>query len=181
MKGLSAGLVFFSCSVVCAVLLGLMAGGLGPFTTWLSVLVAIGAAILAYFTTVDRERPSLTQPNPVSRYRWIAFWLMIGCFTFFAVRSFCWLLYIDGPEFRIQSVNNLGDLALHVTYIKTFANGAPIWPDNPIYVSSHLRYPAGVDLFNGLLSIITVDLLRGLVWAGMLASLATFYAFYRWA
>lgn len=180
MKGLSAGLVFFSCSVVYAVLLGLVVGGLGPITTFLSVFVAIVAAILAYFMTVDPGGPSLAQPNAWSRYRWIPFWFMAGCFTFFAVRSFCWLLYIDGPEFRIQSVNNLGDLALHVTYIKTFANGFPLWPDNPIFVFSHLRYPAGVDLFNGLLSILGVDLVRGLVWVGLLASLATFYALYRW-
>ncbi len=180
MKGLSAGLVFFSCSVVSAVLLGLIARGLGPVTAWLSILLAIAAAIVTYFTTVDLARPTWTQPGALSRYRWIPFWFMAGCFTFFAVRSFCWLLYIDGPEFRIQSVNNLGDLALHVTYIKTFANGVPLWPDNPIYVNSHLRYPAGVDLFNGLLSIIHIDLIRGLVWVGLLASLATFYAFYRW-
>ena len=178
MKGLTAGLVFFSCSVVCAVLLGLIGGGLGPFNTWLSILIAIVAAVLAYFMTLDPERQPSDSPR--RRYRWILFWFMAGCFIFFAVRSFCWLLYIDGPEFRIQSVNNLGDLALHVTYIKTFANGVPLWPDNPIYVGSHLRYPAGVDLFNGLLSIVNVSLIRGLVWVGLLASLATFYAFYRW-
>src|SRR2546421_3317495 len=102
MRGLSAGLVFFSCSVVSAVLLGLIAGGLGPVTAWLSILLGIAAALLAYFTTVDPGRQSLAQPNGGSRYRWIPFWCVAACFTFFAVRSFCWLLYIDGPEFRIQ-------------------------------------------------------------------------------
>lgn len=99
----------------------------------------------------------------------------------FAVRSFCWLFYIDGSEFRIQSPNNLGDLSLHITLIRNFANGVALWPDNPIYVFSKLRYPAGMDLFNALLCLVHVDLTRGLVWAGLLASLATFYAFFRWA
>jgi hypothetical protein len=99
----------------------------------------------------------------------------------FAVRSFCWLIYIDGTELRIQSPNNLGDLSLHITLIRNFANGVALWPDNPIYVFSKLRYPAGMDLFNALLCLIHVDLTRGLVWAGLLASLATFYAFFRWA
>ena len=98
----------------------------------------------------------------------------------FAVRSFCWLLYPDGEQLRIQSPNNLGDLALHITYIKNFANGVSLWPDNPIYVFSKLRYPAGTDLFNALLCLLHIDLARGLIWIGLLASLATFYAFFRW-
>ena len=98
----------------------------------------------------------------------------------FAMRSFCWLLYIDGSELRIQSPNNLGDLSLHITLIRNFANGVALWPDNPIYVFSKLRYPAGMDLFNALLCLVHVDLMRGLVWTGLLASLATFYAFFRW-
>jgi len=179
MKGLSAGLTFFNLSVVCAVLLGLLAGGIGFTTTFLSALLGLVAAILTYFSTFD---PAAVGPPVVWRWRYssLLFWFMVGSFAIFAVRSFCWLLYIDGAEFRIQSVNNLGDLALHITYIKTFANGIALWPDNPIYVFSRLRYPAGVDLFNGLLSIVHVDLIRGLVWVGLLASIATFYGFYRW-
>jgi hypothetical protein len=38
-----------------------------------------------------------------------------------------------------------------------------------------------MDLFNGLLCLVHVDLTRGLVWTGLMASLATFYGFYRWA
>jgi hypothetical protein len=179
MKSLSAGLSFFGFSVVFAVLLGLAFGGLGTTTAFLSIWVGVAAGVLAYFSTFD---PESSTPPSASRWRYssIPFWFMAGCFTIFAVRSFCWLLYIDGPELRIQSVNNLGDLSLHVTYIKTFANGIPLWPDNPIYVFSRLRYPAGVDLFNGLLSLLHFDLIRGLVWVGLLASIATFYAFYRW-
>ena len=105
---------------------------------------------------------------------------MAAFFALFAVRSFCWLLYIDGGDWKIQSPNNLGDLSLHITLIRNFANGVPLWPDNPIYAFSKLRYPAGIDLFNALLCLVHVDLMRGLVWTGLLASLATFYAFFRW-
>jgi hypothetical protein len=115
------------------------------------------------------------------RYGKVWLWLVGICFLMFAVRSFCWLLYIDGSELRIQSPNNLGDLSLHITLIRDFASGVALWPDNPIYVYSKLRYPAGMDLFNALLCLVHVDLLQGLVWAGLLASLAAFYAFFRWA
>src|SRR5207237_83265 len=116
-----------------------------------------------------------------SRYRSFWKWAMAACFAAFALRCFCWLVYIDGEELRIQSPNNLGDLALHITHIRYFANGVRLWPANPIYAfSQHLRYPAGADLFNGLLSCLNVDLMQGLIWVALLASLATFYAFYRW-
>src|SRR6266496_2906024 len=114
------------------------------------------------------------------RYRRVWFWAMAVCFAMFAVRSFCWLFYIDGSDYKIQSPNNLGDLSLHLTLIKNFANGVALWPDNPIFVFSKLRYPAGIDLFNALLSLVHIDLLIGLVWVGLLSSLAIFYGFYRW-
>src|SRR5207244_130061 len=51
----------------------------------------------------------------------------------------------------------------------------------PIYAfADHLRYPAGIDFFNALLLKANVDLIPGLVWVGLLASIATCYAFYRW-
>src|SRR5262249_58758430 len=75
---------------------------------------------------------------------------------------------------------NLGASGLHPTLIKNLANGVGTWPDSPIFVFSKLRYPAGIDLFNGLLSLIHIDLLVGLVWVGLVASLAIFYGFYRW-
>ena len=98
----------------------------------------------------------------------------------FAVRSFGWLLYIENDQFKIQSPNNLGDLALHITYLRNFALGVPLWPENPIYLLSSVRYPAGIDLFNALLFLIHIDLRLGLTWVGLLASAATFYAFWRW-
>jgi hypothetical protein len=131
-----------------------------------------------------QRRPQKDAPKstPASwRYGKVWLWLLGVCFLMFAVRSFCWLIYIDGSELRIQSPNNLGDLSLHITLIRYFANGVALWPDNPIYVFSKLRYPAGMDLFNALLCLVHVDLTRGLVWTGLLASLATFYAFFRWA
>src|SRR5207302_8147328 len=116
----------------------------------------------------------------IRKYR--NFWTLVlaAYFAIFAVRSFCRLLYIDGNQLEVQSPNNLGDLALHITYIRNFASGVSLWPDSPIYVFSKLRYPAGIDFFNALLSLVHVDLMIGLVWVGLLSSLAIFYGFYRW-
>jgi|GEM_PF-169430 len=159
-------------------------------SSWLWCVVALSAiAVVAWAFTRNGSMwlwllaaiLAISAAGPVSRrYRSTWLWLMIALFAIFAVRSFCNVLFIDGNELKIQSPNNLGDLSLHLAYIKNFASGVPLWPDNPIYVFSKLRYPAGVDLFNALLACVDVDVIRGLVWAGLLASAATCFALYRW-
>lgn len=197
MKWLTAVLTFVNLSVISGLVLGMAGRGLNTLTAALALVCGAAFAIAAFLGTSDpaarektateRKPGNTTEGKPITlvrsaliRYRRVWFWAMAACFAVFAVRSFCWLFYIDGSDYKIQSPNNLGDLSLHLTLIKTFANGVPLWPDNPIYVASKLRYPAGIDLFNGLLSLVHVDLITGLTWVGLVASLATFYGFYRW-
>ena len=176
MKWLAGGLTFVNGAVVCAVLLGLVAGGLSGWIALASIL--LGAILGAWaFLATDETKSDTPAPSRAGR---VWFWLLASCFAFFAFRVFCWLIFLDGNQLKVQSANNLGDLALHLTYIRNFAAGVPLWPENPIYVFGHLRYPAGTDLFNGLLLLLGLDLIRGLIWAGLVGALATFYALYRW-
>src|SRR4051794_26924641 len=203
MKWVTAGVTFVNLSVVCGLFLGLAGRGFNTVNATAALVCGAAFAVAAFLGTRDtsasnevasRSAPRQKQrkasepqdhqntdiPFAVTRYRRVWFWAVAICFAMFAVRSFCWLLYIDGSELKIQSPNNLGDLSLHLTLIKNFANGVALWPDNPIFAFSKLRYPAGIDLFNALLSLVHIDLLIGLVWVGLLSSLAIFYGFYRW-
>ena len=202
MKWVTAGVTFVNLSVVCGLFLGLVGRGLTSVSATLALVCGAAFAIAAFLGTRDspvRQKSANGPPadqkarkgskveetqNALSsalvRYRRFWFWAVAICFAAFAVRSFCWLLYIDSSELKIQSPNNLGDISLHLTLIKNFANGVALWPDSPIFVFSKLRYPAGIDLFNGLLSLAHIDLLIGMVWVGLLSSLAIFYGFYRW-
>lgn len=202
MKWVTAGVTFVNFSVVCGLLLGLAGRGLTTVSAALALLCGLAFAIASLLGTRDSAaqlksvtgsgkeqkpgKPSGSEetknaiPSALMRYRNFWFWIVAICFAAFALRSFVWLLYIDGSELKIQSPNNLGDLSLHLTLIKNFGNGVPLWPDNPIFTGSKLRYPAGIDLFNALLSMVHIDMLVGLVWVGLLASLAIFYGFYRW-
>jgi hypothetical protein len=162
----------------------MLTGGLSTAVAWAALILAAGFALLAYLRTTDSEPQSDAldrDKSKISKYRKLPIWILAAFFAIFAVRSFCWLLFVDGTELKIQSPVNLGDLGLHLTHIQFFANGVRLWPSNPIYVyAHHLRYPAGIDFFNALLLRAGVDLIRGLVWVGLLASIATFFAFYRW-
>ena len=202
MKWVTAGVTFVNLSVVCGVLLGLVGRGLNTVSAALALVCGAAFAIASLLGTRDKSfrqksatgpakeqkprKPSASEdtknaiPSALMRYRSVWFWAVAVCFAVFACDRLCWLLYIDSSELKIQSPNNLGDLSLHLTLIKNFGNGVPLWPDNPIFAGSKLRYPAGIDLFNALLSLVHIDLLVGLVWVGLLASLAIFYGFYRW-
>lgn len=208
MKWLSSALTFLNASTVLALLVGMMAHGLNRTVATCCLIGGLIVAFLAYRMTEARplwvRKPKAPPAPPVvkskrqlrreqragkalaeeqptwQRYRSIWFWLLAACFAAFAFRSFCWLIYWDGNDVKVQSPNNLGDLSLHLTYIRHFASGVPLWPDNPIEAFSKLRYPAGVDIFNALLTCVGVDVIRGLVWTGLGASLVSFYAFYRW-
>src|SRR5207248_509785 len=189
MRLLSAGLIYVAVSTVAALLLGENAGGLNWRISFVSLVVGATVGIALFFLiapTPVRLGPSAQSPvaaagdHPLARYRQIWLCLVGFVFAIFAFRSFCWLFYFEGGNIDIQSPFNLGDLGLHLTYIKTFANGVSLWPDSPIYVFSKLRYPVGIDLFNGILTNLGFDLRHQLAATGLLASLATFYALYRW-
>lgn len=181
MKWLSGGLTFVNFATICGLLIGMLTGGLSTPVAFAALILAAAFALLAYLRTSDPEPEPDLASSKISKYRNVPIWILAGIFAIFAVRSFCWLLYVDGTDLKIQSPVNLGDLGLHLTHINFFANGVRLWPSNPIYVDSdHLRYPAGIDFFNALLLKANVDLIPGLVWVGLLASVATCYAFYRW-
>ncbi|MCX6967772.1 MAG: hypothetical protein NTZ46_08355 [Verrucomicrobia bacterium] len=171
MKTVVSGLVFFCVTAVFALLAG-FGSGLTPMLA--SVSLAIGALGGAAAWNAIQDLP---RTDPVRGW---AAWSVITVFTLFALRSFCWLIFVKDGELAFLSPNNLGDLSLHLTFIRYLAQGAPLWPDNPIYAAAPLHYPFGVDLFNSVLTLAGVDLFGGLIWVGLLASLATGVALWRW-
>jgi len=182
MKWVTAGVTFVNLSVVCGLFLGLAGRGFNTSSAALALVCGAAFAGAAFLGTRDgthnsaanglgqeqkqqkvsepKEPQNAGLPSALMRYRRVWFWAVAICFAMFAVRSFCWLLYIDGSELKIQSPNNLGDLSLHLTLIKNFANGVALWPDSPIFVFSKLRYPAGIDLFNST-AVLTLNTLVG--------------------
>lgn len=207
MKWLSGGLTFFNATTMLALLLGMIANGLSRTLCVICLFLALIIGFIACRATEaaplrvpkpkpspdpsvvkskrqqrreERARRGVALDQPVWRYRSTWFWILAGFFAIFAFRSFLWLIYWDGNDVKVQSPNNLGDLSLHLTYIKHFASGVALWPDNPIEPFSKLRYPAGLDIFNAVLTCVKVDVICGLVWTGLIASVATFYALYRW-
>ena len=158
MKFVAAILYAVSTSVLLAIAFGFAASGLNPR---LAARALAGGAVVGACSLLQRSAP----------VRWRALtgmeWTAIVIFALFSLRAFLWLVFVDGDSIKVLSPNNLGDLSLHLTYIRFLLNGAAFWPDNPIFAGGKLTYPVGIDLFNSLLSLTDVDDLRGLIWVGL--------------
>ena len=170
MNGVAAILYAVASAVLAGIALAYACGGLDPMLAWaaLGIGVAVGACSL-------RGRKTLPQPV-LGGWEWAA----IALFALISLRAFLWLVFTDGDEIKVLSPNNLGDLSLHLTYIRHLASGVPFWPDNPIFTGGKLTYPVGIDLLDALLALIGVDVLRGLVWVGLAGAALTGAALWRW-
>ncbi len=162
-----------SSSTMLAVALAFLRGGLSP----VSAAVAISGGLLVAAAALWRERhSSAPESRPPTPWEWAA----IVAFALVALRIFLWVVFVEGDEIKVLSPNNLGDLSLHLTYIRYLASGVPFWPDNPIFTGAPLTYPVGVDLFHSLLTLLGLDTLRGFVWIGLAGSALTGAALWRW-
>ena len=173
MKVVVSFLVAVCVAVVVSLIAGAVGHGLTPLTAWASLLIGAVVGIGAWFSM----RPLVDKMPPVRG--WVQ-WGVVTAFTLFALRAFCWLVFFKDGDIAFLSPNNLGDLSLHLTYTRYLANGAPFWPENPIYAGTALHYPFGVDLLNSLLTLTGLNVYRGLVWVGLLGAAATGVMLWRW-
>jgi hypothetical protein len=172
MKTATALLLAVCLATVCATVpLAAIGGRISAQTAWLALAAGAAGAVYYWVTSGPAGRPVTMG--------W-AEWAAAGLFTLFALRVFCWLVFFNGDSISVLSPNNLGDLPLHLTYIRYFARGATFWPQNPIYSGLPLHYPAGIDIFNALLSLAGCDDFRTLIWVGLAGSAVTCYALLRW-
>ena len=131
--------------------------------------VAVSAGLLKFL-------PKQKSSDPISPVGWI----MILIYASASARAFFWLIYPSGDDWKILSPNNLGDLALHLSFIRWLAVAPHWWPASPILVGDPLRYPLGSDFFNALLLRIGVPVETGLVWCGVIGSALAGIALWRW-
>ncbi len=172
MNFVTAILYAVCCSALAGVALGFIGGGLQKWSALFAL--GIGAAVAAFaLWQTRRERMRWRDPGPWG-------WSAIILFSLFSLRAFLWLIFQTGDSIRVLSPNNLGDMSLHITYIRQLASGVQFWPENPIYAGAKLTYPVGIDLFNSLLLLAGVDIIRGLVWVGLAGCTLTGVALWRW-
>ncbi len=158
-------------AVLAGIVLGFQRGALTPASALISLCVGACVGALSWW----RGRRAEKLPRPGA---WTICTLVL--FALFSLRAFLWLVFRDGDDLLVLSPNNLGDASLHITFIRYLANGAPFWPDSPIFSAGKLTYSVGMDLFNALLSLVGVDILRGLIWTGLLGAFATALSLLRW-
>lgn len=166
----ASGLLAMAAASVSATLLGCVFGTLTPLIAVVSLGVGALLAFLCWRSTSPEPLPAPT----------LSEWLVVVVFALACLRSFLWVVSWDGDALKVLSRNNLGDLSLHWHYIRYMASGPHFWPENPTLAGVAIRYPIGVDLFNSLLLLCGVPLIKGFIWVGLAGSLFAGAALFRW-
>ncbi len=169
------GLFHMLFSALFALLVGLLYGGLSGPAALVCLLGAIPAAWAA-----GRSFAPLAFVLPLRQLRALE-WLVLLFVLYVGLRHFVWLFYYADSTFRTLAVNNLGDLPLHINYIRQFAWGAAFPPVNPEFASEALYYPYALDLYNGLWEALGVPLEAHLFLVGLFLLLASLGALRHWA
>lgn len=164
-------LVAVAVSCAAAIALAMACGGLFPALARICLALGLAAAVAAWWTVPRDPERTLTAWD----------WAMAIAFSLAAARAFLWLIYPVRDEIRVLSPNNLGDLSLHLQFIRYMASGTPFWPESPILSGVPLMYPVGADLFNSLLLLVGVPVERGLIWTGLIGAALIGIATWRWA
>ncbi len=172
MNIVAALLYAVSSSAIAALLMGFAGGGLGTHN---AAVALVAGLLVAIFALWHGPRKPFTWFKP-GLWEWAA----VILFSLFSLRAFLWLIFHNGDSLMVLSPNNLGDMSLHIGYIRQLAGGVPFWPDNPIYAGAKLTYPIGMDLFNTLLVLVGVNLERSLIWVGLAGAALTGIALWRW-
>ena len=163
-------IVLIAVAVSSAIGLAFLAGGLTATGAHLAITLGAAAGfITARFTQEDSASPATA---------WEVLLLILFAMT--SLRAFIWLIYAVGDEWRVLSPNNLGDISIHLQFIRYLASGPKFWPESPILSGSPLVYPLGMDLWNSLLLLSGLPVERGLIWTGLLGSALTAWALWRW-
>ena len=163
-------IVLVAVAVSSAIGWAFVAGGLSATGAHLAFALGAAAGFVAAMSIQEE-----TSPPPTA---WEV--LLLILFALASLRAFIWLIYAVGDEWRVLSPNNLGDISIHLQFIRYLASGTPFWPESPILSGSPLVYPLGMDLWNSLLLLEGLPVERGLIWTGLLGSALTVWALWRW-
>ena len=167
----AAGILVFVCvSVTCAIALAFRFGGLSQPVSLVSFAIGLTTSLAASLAVKPAARRT---PTPADI-------LLLVIFAIASLRAFLWLIYPVNDEWRVLSPNNLGDISLHLDFIRYLASGVAFWPASPILADTPLSYPLGMDLFNSLLSLAGLPVERGLVWTGLGGAALSAWALWRW-
>lgn len=170
MRWVAATLTLVAIAVASAIVLAFTWGGLSTRAAATSLVLGLVAATIAFLTTGDKNPRRLTP--------WDIALLII--FALASLRAFLWLLYPVGDEWRVLSPNNLGDMSLHLHFIRYLAAGPTFWPESPILAGTPTVYPIGSDLFNSLLLLVNVPVEKGLIWTALIGAGLCAWTLWRW-
>ncbi|HVQ30462.1 MAG TPA: hypothetical protein VMV21_12815 [Vicinamibacteria bacterium] len=172
-----AALAFAAAAGLSATVGGLTAGSITTGVAVPSLALGVVAALLAARATAavapHGQGHLMKGEGLVLAAAWLTL-LLAG------LRQFLWLGVSDGTSVSQLNPYDYGDLPLHWSYVRFFAEGASFWPQNPIFTGTRLGYPIGSDLLAALFVKLGADPAVVFRSTGIVATVALGVALRRW-
>ena len=174
-----ATLAFAATAVLVATLGGLSAGSVSSGVAGTSLALGLWVACLSAraMRLLPVSAPAGQSPGRAERFAVAVAWLTL---LLAGLRQFFWLGRSDGVSVSQLNPYNYGDLPLHWSYVRFFAEGASFWPQNPIFAGSRLSYPIGSDLLAALFVRLGADTSLVFRVTGVLATVFLAVALRQW-
>ena len=169
---LSATLLAIAVAVVSGIIMVWLGHGLDVISAWSALFLGFLAGAIAW--------RSVPKGKIIFQKKTFWEWLVIAVFVMGSLRAFLWLVYYDGDGIKVLSPNNLGDLSLHLGFIRYLGKVTHWLPSSPLLIHEPLRYPIGADFFNSLLLLVGVPIEQGLIWTGLVGAALTGVALWHW-
>ncbi len=171
MKWLAAAVCAVAASVSAAVTLGLLFRHLTPAIAWISLAAGAAAAAAAFIQC----RPALSRPAKFGFWSWAA----VVAFAIIVYQIIFWMLFAyKGRLYALRSGS--GELSYHLSLIQHLADGCRFWPENPIIAGERLSRPYGMDLFNALAVMAGADIVKSVLWTGLISCVVVGIALLAW-
>ncbi len=146
----------------------------GNLSIFLAIVCLVGSCGVALYFTQKNAQKDL-QVAPMSAWLYFPY----GFLGLTIILHFIFLCFEKEGRLWTQYANNIGDMPLHIQYIKHLSLGE-FWPKNPGYPLDYLRYPFGLDLYNSLWDILGVPLNWHLAITGIVCSFILLAVLHQW-
>jgi hypothetical protein len=167
MKLVGASLSWIALSTLIGICFGYTPWRLSTPTAAISLAAALVTVIVVTF--IQKKPTRLARPSS----NWFVGTIIAIVFLFFAATVFGRLIFVTDDQVKVLSVNNIGDICLHLTHINFLASGPRFWPANPIFAFDLLRYPVGLNIFNAELKLVGIEPIAGIIGVAFFCSFLT--------
>ncbi len=136
----------------------------GRLTAWLSIIGLFAGTVGAWWVSGVFNNDAMPKIEKPKLYESAVYLVVLIA----GLRHFGYMFFPFQQWYRTLARYNVGDLPLHIAYIRNMSAGGDFPPADPIWAFDKLRYPFGMDLYNAMWDTLGLHLQTHLFFTGFI-------------